>query len=398
MGNQRIGQRNIFSWQNIGQFVIAIGLTVLVGWLMVKNTPSPEKAVGESVADTVIVTPARANATPVEATILVTVTKAIFIVVTDTPQPTPTPSPTIAPTPKPTLITGSHSQYLELPGDIFLDMDLSPDSQTLVVAGYDGTWLYQIDTLERTPLLDSYEHATSGPVSWATDSRTLAIGWNNEIRIVDTVNHEIIQELAGGDRREISDLNWSPTGRWLFSRGTYYSFWEVAQQQRIFLPETVGPDNVSSGDWSPDGNRIALGTGDGLIVITDMIKKHLLDLLAGDGVRIKHLDWSPDSQWLASANENNAIRIWHVESNSAIHLIEGITGDIQRLAWSGDSHWLASAHSNGIVLIWDANSGQAIYRLWGHEGIVSDVVWLPDGRLISLGREGTLRIWQIPAS
>jgi WD40 repeat protein len=373
--------------------VIIVGLIGFAGWSLLKNSPAVETTTGEPAADTIIITPARTQPTATVATPPVTVTTAMVIAASHTTQATAA----IPPTPRPTLLAASYSQYVELPEIICLDMDLSPDGRTLAVAGYGGTWLYSMDTLEGTLFLDNSEgYVTHSPLSWAPDSRMLAVSWGREIRIMDTLNQEIVQGLAQGDRSVIFDLNWSPAGHWLFARATYDTFWDLTQERPTHF---AGPEHISSGSWSPDGNRIALGTDNGLIINMNILENRPLRSLVGHTGRITDLAWSPDGQWLASAEASRSIRIWDVEGSTTLHTIEGVWGDIEMLAWSDDSQYLASAHNNGIIYIWDGNRGQAIYKLWGHQGRVIDIAWLPDGRLLSLGYEdGALRIWSIPAS
>jgi WD40 repeat protein len=398
MSDPKTGQRTIFSWQNIIQLVIVVGLIVFVGWSLLRNAPTAETPAGEPAADTVIITPERADSVPVEATVVVTVTKAVVVVVTSTPEATVTQQPTIAAASAPTLILGSHSQYFDLPGHAFLDMDLSPDGNVLAVAGYQGIWLFQMKTLEQVPLLDSYEHPGAGPVSWAPDNQRLAVNWSTEIRIIDSASRQIVQELAGGDRASIMTLSWSPAGRWLLTGGSYYRFWNITLGEEIYLPSQFTPNYLISSDWSPDGNSIALGAPDGSIVIINMNTVRPSQTLFGPEDSTDSIAWSPDGTLLASSDIDSSILIWQLENGETTQVLRGFGDAVTNLAWSPDSRRLASAHNDGIVWIWDVGTGQAIYRVWGHESIVSDVVWLPDGRLISLGREdGNLRIWQLPA-
>jgi WD40 repeat protein len=64
--------------------------------------------------------------------------------------------------------------------------------------------------------------------------------------------------------------------------------------------------------------------------------------------------------------------------------------------FSPDSQLLFTASNDGIA-IWKPDDGEEIIRLTGHNGIVQRISISDDGtRLISKGRDGTIRLWGIP--
>lgn len=80
-------------------------------------------------------------------------------------------------------------------------------------------------------------------------------------------------------------------------------------------------------------------------------------------------------------------------------------GSIEDLAWSPDSQFLASASRSGVIL-WKASTGEELTQ-WGRIGYVGSIAWSPTGKNLavgtvvyrrpsSVGRVGTVRLWQFP--
>lgn len=115
-------------------------------------------------------------------------------------------------------------------------------------------------------------------------------------------------------------------------------------------------DDISVLVWSPDGDRLAAGTGNGTVYIFDAASSKVLLTL------LNH------SLWITS------------------------------LAWSPDGKRLAGASSDKSVSIWDTTTGKLLFTLFGHESIIGVVFWSKDGsRLISVdpGGDGPIESFKV---
>lgn len=67
------------------------------------------------------------------------------------------------------------------------------------------------------------------------------------------------------------------------------------------------------------------------------------------------------------------------------------------LAWSRQAHWIAAAETGGVVPgervgVWDAATGARVGRVVGHVDRVTHLAFTPRGSLVTLSRDGTLRL------
>ena len=68
-----------------------------------------------------------------------------------------------------------------------------------------------------------------------------------------------------------------------------------------------------------------------------------------------------------------------------------LPAEVQALAWSQGGRWIACAHGDAIEL-WDPKRGVR-RTLRGHKGFVADLCFDPQGELLSVGHDRTLRVW-----
>jgi WD40 repeat protein len=152
-------------------------------------------------------------------------------------------------------------------------------------------------------------------------------------------------------------------------------------------------DAVLAADVSPDHARIALSGPQRLIRIfaTDTGEK-LYEIK-------KHTDWvyaiaySPDGVLLATADRANGIFVWEADTARQYLDLRGHTGAVCGLAWRPDSNVLASCSQDGTVKLWEMVEGKTVKSWPAHGGGAQSVEYTHDGRLATVGRDKTAKLW-----
>jgi hypothetical protein len=146
--------------------------------------------------------------------------------------------------------------------------------------------------------------------------------------------------------------------------------------------------------WSPDGQRLATGSGGGAKVWDVAGGRELLTLKGHSGA-VYGVAWSPDGQRLATGSTDGTAKVWDAAGGRELLTLKGHTGLVYSVAWSPDGARLATASLDGTAKVWDAAGGRELLTLKGHSGAVYGVAWSPDRtRLATRGSDGIARVWE----
>jgi platelet-activating factor acetylhydrolase IB subunit alpha len=114
--------------------------------------------------------------------------------------------------------------------------------------------------------------------------------------------------------------------------------------------------------------------------------------------QVTSVAFHPTHSSLASSSEDCSIKIWDWEHGQLERTLKGHRLPVLGLDYGGPKEQtrLASCSSDLTVKIWDPSSKYANVRtLCGHDHSVHAVRFLPNGNLVSSGRDGSIRVWDV---
>ncbi|MEM6839701.1 MAG: WD40 repeat domain-containing protein [Cyanobacteria bacterium P01_C01_bin.120] len=144
--------------------------------------------------------------------------------------------------------------------------------------------------------------------------------------------------------------------------------------------------------WSPVGNRLAIASGAGEVVLWQDFKETVLQ--TASDASIDALGFSGEGQWLAAAGQAGAVTLWWLSADSP-ERVETLTWGsvwIDRLQWHPHQPWLAY-NCGKTVHIWDADQGEALAIL-ELPATVQDLGWSPDGTHLAVSAQKQVYIWE----
>ncbi|HLK59109.1 MAG TPA: TIR domain-containing protein [Chthonomonadaceae bacterium] len=148
--------------------------------------------------------------------------------------------------------------------------------------------------------------------------------------------------------------------------------------------------------YSPNGELLATGGEDGLIILYRVRDGRLLRVLEGHEGYILSVSLSGDGRLLASGSDDQTIRLWDVRSGKLLHILQGHTSYVSSVSLSGDGRLLASGSSDKTVRLWEVESGKSLHILRGHESSVTMLSLSRDGRLLASGSgDSAVRLWEV---
>ena len=233
-------------------------------------------------------------------------------------------------------------------------------------------------------------------VAFSPDGRLLVSGgddWTFKFWDVNRREHiATLEHVVDRTRYWVDDITFSPNGHLLATASKHIKLWNVSTQTEV---ATLRHDeDVEALAFSPDGEFLAAGDGEGSVKIWDVQKRDVIAQLQGDTVRIYALDFSPDGRTLASAGYDGFIKLWAVSDWALLGTLEN-KGTVFSLDFSANSKVLASTGYE-VVTLWSVESGEDIASLTGHLGWVKEVAFSPDGKTLASGGDaGSVRVQNI---
>ncbi|WP_232362560.1 caspase family protein [Desulfogranum mediterraneum] len=156
---------------------------------------------------------------------------------------------------------------------------------------------------------------------------------------------------------------------------------------------------------SSDNRYLISASDDKTIRVWDIkTKKEVAKILgqigAGSEGKIFAIALSPDDRWLAVGGYINSgggerIRIYDFASGTLHRVLKSHTNVVQDLAFSPDGSLLASSSADKTVKLWTvADDFRLKSSLKGHQDDVYGVQFLADNRVVSVGDDEQLILWQ----
>ncbi len=338
--------------------------------------------------------------------------------------------------------SGEHRKTITSPSDTTRHIMFSPDGNTLIHAGSDGTIRFR-DAVNTTLLrsLTGYADMFTDMVLSPDGNMLAVVSSGDRLRLWNPHTGKLMKTFFPHPKR-ISCIACAPDGVTIACGGRTDAndmVWllniETGEHGRVF---TGGRDSAESVAFSPDGQTLACGSSNGTIYLWEVSTGKTIKELEWDGDYVRTLKFSADGKMLVSTSDSQ-IRFWNINTGEPVKTIPGhtvmlspnwekfvsirfigkgskdniqlwrmdsdeplktITSEVKTnfQAYSPDGRTLVGIDADGKLSFCDADTGEVIQTSdIGHIQGVYFMSYSPDGRtLATSGWDSTILLWDVP--
>jgi WD40 repeat protein len=174
-------------------------------------------------------------------------------------------------------------------------------------------------------------------------------------------------------------------------RGLTGSLSDTELSERFRL---TGLDYVSAIAVSPSGDHVALGLGDGTVVLLEAERGIQRWRAVAHREGVLGLEFSPDGNKLASCGQDTRACIWSLQGELLTEL-PGESSWVELVRWSPRGDRIATA-SGKKIRIW-SKAGAPLVETEPLPSTVTDLAWRTDGSALAACAYGGVHLWTVAA-
>lgn len=281
---------------------------------------------------------------------------------------------------------------------------LRPDGALLAAGRQDGSIsLYETDVAGTRPLTWAGHTENVTSLVFTPDGRFLVSGaQDGSIMLWDLLWRRPLGVTTQRHTLPIDSFRFSRDSRLLATSSGDGSvrLWDVEQRRLRGEPQWLHKTAVSSVDISPDGSMLASGGDDPTIVVSYVASGKIRQRLAAHRKAVSAVAFDPTGTMLASAGHEGEIALWDVVTlqrrGEPLMGHHSEMSDNIQLDFSPAGKLLASGSRDESVILWDTSTGKQIGAPLKHEAMVSAVRFSSDGRLLAVGCNRQVFLWDLP--
>jgi WD40 repeat protein len=334
------------------------------------------------------------------------------------------------------------------PGDVVYAVAFSPDGRSLAAGGKDDkVWLWNITEPAKPALITRFTGATDWIMAvafspggqmlaeggsdgrvlvWSTATGALlgvfphpqpvtSLAWDGQGLLISGDADGYVRDwrmpppglLTGSS---VNSVAFSPGGGALVVGDDDLQLWNPATHTMIASAAIPGgkTNTVNAVAYSPAGNLIAAGYGDGQVQLWRP-GAHLVPdsapqtAAAVSSDLVEFVAFGNDGKLLASGSDDGTVRLWNVTDPAKPRFLTEIhdaSTYVFSVAFSPSRHLLAAASADELVRLWNVANPARLQRLGrplpGPTNTAYSVAFSPSGRTLAVGSaDRDVRLWDV---
>ena len=271
-------------------------------------------------------------------------------------------------------------------GDRPISLATAPNGRHLAVS-FDGGRVVLIDE-ERNISRDLSLPSRVRSMEFANNSELLLLGMaDGKIALLD-LEKDTLMFIRGGIS-SVESITMLDGGAYATGHTDgFVRYW--SSDGDVTYEVDCGSGMVLSLAYDQARSRLAIGTADGTVQVWKIDSDTPMMKTRGHSGEAHVVLFLPDGT-LISAGDDDKLVVWNARSMKKMTSIDSNHGGILDVALSGNR--IASVGMDGVVRLWSLPAYALLEELRGHGDFIWSIGSLGDGRIVSVGRDGSIRWW-----
>ncbi|KAF8691120.1 NACHT domain, partial [Rhizoctonia solani] len=239
-------------------------------------------------------------------------------------------------------------------------------------------------------------------IALSPDSRTLAIGYNAFINILDAFNLQTVAPRFKAHDEQVHSIAFSSNGTRLVSdsKDATVSVWDTQSWSRVLGPLKGHSRGIETVIFSPDDNLIISGSNDKTVRIWDAQSgQPIFGPLAGHSKCITSVAISSSGNLIASGSGDDSICVWSAQSGDQVLKPLVHRSYVTSVIFSSNEATLYSGTVDFTIKAWGIKTGNMVLHrpFIGHTGAIRCMAVSSHGSRETYVASGsddcTIRLW-----
>ncbi|TWU14355.1 Serine/threonine-protein kinase PknB [Symmachiella macrocystis] len=230
----------------------------------------------------------------------------------------------------------------------------------------------------------------------SNDGRRMAATDHKTLSMFDLDSQQLIQSWPISPELDDPQMAVSPDGQkvataW-WSSVDYIEIYDVDRPDQILSFPAKQSHAI---DFSPDGDRLAYGTMNDLVVRDIVHDKELLRLSKHSST-LSDCAFDPSGDLIATVSHDRTLKLWNAHNGEQLYSVIAHGDKVKTVAFSPDGNTIVTGGRDQVVKLWDCQTGQPLFDFGTEADGIAEVQFSPDGqRLVCLLGNGTIVIYDI---
>ncbi len=216
-------------------------------------------------------------------------------------------------------------------------------------------------------------------------------------------NHNLVI-LNHSESKDVTTLDWSGNGN-LLATGSYDGkarIWTVDGVLQHNLEKHKGP--IFSLKFNKKGDYLLSGSVDNTAIVWDVATGTVKQQFSNHTAPTLDVDWRTDLSFATCSTDKN-IYVCKIDEENPLKVFRGHNDEVNAIRWDPSGTLLASCSDDHTAKIWSLKSDDPLFDLKEHTREIYTIKWSPTGPntnypnknlvLASASFDATVKIWDI---